>query len=152
MKLNKKQEQELNEFIREGIAHLSASEINIKKYLAGIHDWLQRMYDDAQEEAYWPIFFLSESKDQDCKKRLDTCIKLLQDIRFDIDNKKQIQSSRCANVISIFALVIALILPVFLTTQCSNTIKFDEKQLEQYEAVVSMDSVNTIVMVDRSSE
>ena len=147
MKMTKKQEQELNEFIREGIAHLSASETNIKKYLAGIHGWLQRIYDKAEEETYWPVFFLLESKDSDCKKQLDTCIKLMQDIRADIDRKKQIQLSRCANVISICALAVAFILPPILTTQCSNTIKFDEQQLKQLDAVVSTDSVISIITV-----
>lgn len=149
MNLNKKQELELNEFIREGIAHLCASDRNIKNYLAGIHGWFQKMYDNSKEEAYWPTFFLVECKGTDCKKQLEACIKLLQDIRSDIDSKKQIQSSRCANLISIIALAVAIILPSFITTQCSNTIKFDEDQLEKYNAVVNMDSVSTLEIIKK---
>lgn len=144
MKITKEQEQELNEFIREGIAHLCASDKNIMNYLAGIHGWFQKMYDNSKEEAFWPTFFLVKCQNTDCRKQLEACIKLLQDIRSDIDSKKQVQASRCANIISICALVVAIILPSILTTQCSNTIKLDDDQLELFNAVVNVDSVSTI--------
>ena len=144
MKFNKEQEQELNEFIREGIAHLCASDKNIKNYLTGIHGWFQKMYDNSKEEASWPLFFLVECQDTDCRMQLEACIKLLQDIRSDIDSKKQVQSFRCANIISICALAVAIILPSILTTQCSNTIKLDEDQLEQFNANANKDSVSTM--------
>ena len=142
MKLNKKEEIELNELIREGIAHLNASETNIKYYLNGVSVWFQRLYDGAKEEANWPVLLLALDIDDnhDYKRKLEACIRLLQDIRSNIETKKQVKAARCANVISIIALAAAIIIPSILTTQCSNKVKFDENQLENFELILEADS------------